>query len=247
MQNGQMNASAYVQGNRLCILGIYQSPWGAIPFSHACPCEAENGQIDFGKDVNPNVQAAIDDSQRAIMSKVEKEKIRLAAEELVDRTRAGDQNAAAMMVMVKRNAAEGFPRAEFTLECMNRYARSATRIMGETSSTALAKEITSDQPVHVQTALNGILPAVNGLRASVILSNGPHLDKKRVNGMIAQMDDDEKREFVMGFKNWKSNTAINSIAGKIGKCVGYARAIQRVRDPNTSISVLSDAAAWELD
>jgi hypothetical protein len=247
MKNGQMNASAYVQDNRLCIIGICTTPIGAIPFSHAIACEAENGPVDFGAELPEAVRIAIANSQGVISKKVEQEKIRLAAEEIVDRINAGDQNARALMLAAVQNAKRGYPRAIFSVKCMMRYGKNPSRMMGETTSTALAKEIASDQPLHVQTALNGILPGMRTIQAVVTLANGPELDNTRITSMVNGLSNDEKRDFASGFKTWKDKSNVKTMGERIGKCVGYARAIQLVRKPNTSISVLSNDAAWELE
>lgn len=239
----KINASAYVQGNRLCILGVIQTAQGPIPFSHVQNCEADNGPIDFGKDLAPGVQAAITDSQRPIMMKVEREKIRLAAEELVDRTNDGDQNAAAMLVLAARNAEKGFPRAILAKNCALQYAKTLEK---RTVPKVLAKEIASNEPMHVQTALNGFLPGMKGIELAVTLANGPKLDNTRIKSLVDGYDKEEKHDFLSGFKNWKTSN-LKTQAGKIGKCVGLAQAIQRVRLPETSISVLDADAAWELE
>ncbi len=239
----KIKASAYVQGNRLCILGVIQTALGPIPFSHVQSCESENGPVNFGKELAPNVQAALDNSQKAIMSKVEKEKIRLAMQELVDRTNNGDQNAAANLVLVKKNAEAGYPRAIYSYKCGMQYANNQQK---KTVPKVLAKEIANSEPMHVQTAVNGFLPGVKGIELAVTLANGPKLDNTRIKSLTANYDNEEKRDFLKNFKNWKTGKA-NTQAAKIGKCVGLAQAIQMVRLPDTSVSVLDSNAAWELE
>ncbi len=254
MANTNITASAHVKNKNLYIMGLYKTPKGVIPFSHVCQCEAEDGPVNFSEDINPEIQAAIDNSQKQILTKIGSEKIRLAAEELVDRTRAGDQNAAAMMVMVKKNAEKGYPRAQLSLTLMTEYAKqkpSNTRINGEslgnTSITkALSNEIQTDDSTRITTALNGFLPGMSFMQTVVAFCNGPELTPERVKNLMLEYSDEEKRHFINGFKNWNRRNNCGDV-GKIGKSLGYARAIQVARKPNTSIKVLGKRVESELD
>ena len=244
--NSPITASAYVQNNKMCIMGLQASKWGPIPFSHVIECQYPDGAIDFGRELEPNVKIAIDESQKIILTKIEKEKMRLAVEELVDRTRAGDQNAAAMLVLVRKNALGGYPKAQLSLKYAKNYA---TRGQGKPNTgitQSFAAEVSSPDPIHVNTAINSMLPGMNILQGSVALANGPKIDKERVKGMMNPFTPEEKKQFINAFKNWRDAKVTNDVE-KIGKCIGLARAIQMVRLPNTPISILSPRAGLELD
>lgn len=258
-------ASAYVQAQRLCVLGIYESPWGPIPFSHAEQCETDDGPIDVGTEQPETVTAAIDKSEKAIMANVEREKIRLAAEDLVDRTNHGDQNAAGLMIVVKQNALKGNPRAKMTMHYMVKYAKKVQgggTFNGDTVSPGtprkkmnakvirvLQNELGSDaSPVQFRSAVMTMLPSLTMLEGSVTLSNGPDLDKTRIECVVDMLPDTDKQQFIHGFKDWR-NTSIKTddVNYKLGRIFGLARTIQLVRQPQTPISTLSKAAGLELD
>lgn len=253
------SASAYVQAKRLCILGIFESPWGPIPFSHVADCDTEDGPIDVGKELPEPVSAAIDQSEKTIMAKVNREQVRLAAEDLVDRTNDGDQNAAAMMIMVKRNAEKGNPRAQLTLKYMLHYAKHQGATMhGDVEPSksklnarvirVLQKELGPDATtVQYRSAVVSMLPSLSMLEGSVTLSNGPELDKERIESVVETLNDQDKKSFLLGFKNWRAKGDSPDPNHRLGRIFGLARTIQLVRLPETPISTLSKAAGLELD
>lgn len=257
------SASAYVQAKRLCILGIFQSPWGPIPFSHAAECDTDDGPIDVGSELPEPVAAAIDQSERTIMANVEHQQVRLAAEDLVDRTNDGDQNAAAMMIMVRDNASKGNPRAQLTLKYMLRYAKGEGKAAmhgetGETTSTkrklnarvirVLQKELGPEATtVQYRSAVMSMLPSLSMLEGSVTLSNGPDLDKDRIESVVESLNDQDKKSFLLGFKNWRAGNSDSDATRRLGRIFGLARTIQLVRLPETPIGTLSTAAGLELD
>jgi hypothetical protein len=256
----ELSAAAYVQEKRLCIIGIYDSAWGPIPFSHGCACETEDGPIDVGMDQPIVVTQAIDESQKVIMANIEREKMRLAAEELVDRTRAGDQNAAATMILVRQNAQKGKGRAIASLKMMLKYAQSKdSTIHGEASThpakpnakviRVLDQELnTGTCPLRYRSAIMTMLPSLSMLEGSVTLSNGPSLDKDRIAVVIEKMEPEEQKHFVTGFKNWRNTSIKTDDANyRLGRIFGLARSIQLVRLPTTPIAILSKAAGLELD
>lgn len=252
------SASAYIKDNRLCILGVHDTKSGPIPFSHVCACEGPDGPVDIGSEQATEALAkALDESQKVIMSNIKRDEIRLAAEGLVDRSRAGDQNATAMIIEVRKNAANGNQRAKISLDFMKRYAslkkNANTSISGDTEpkllnpSGALSSEIQKDEPNHYLAAIKGIVPSLSCVQAAVALSSGPQLIQSRIETIYNNLSDEEKKQFSHGFRTW-SNTRIrisNEIE-KIGKCIGLAQKIQMVRS-GRPIAVLSKRAGWELD
>lgn len=255
-----MSASAYVQAKRLCILGIFESPWGPIPFSHAEACDTEDGPVEVGDNLPPVVTAAIDQSQKIIMQNIQQQQIRLAAEELVDRTRAGDQNAAGLMIMIRENAKKGNPRAILSMKYMLKYGKSKdSAFRGEVSSPeprisnakvirVLTRELAEDNPLKFRSAVIAMLPSLTMLEGGVTLSNGPDLDKDRIEAVLDKMNENDKKSFMIGFKDWR-NTSIKTddVNYRLGRIFGLARTLQLVRLPQTPISTLSKAAGLELD
>lgn len=246
-------ASAYVQHKRLCVLGVCDSPYGPIPFSHGQACDSEDGPIDFAKPLSAPVAAALEESERCIMNSVEKEEIRLAAEDLIDQARAGDQNAVAMLVCIRQSAEQGSKRARFTMKMLLRYARSKksrAQFGGEETErvlSALSSEITVNDPMHYSSAVLSMASRLTVDQAGVTLSNGPRLDNSRISSLSDSFEGEDKEAFYAGINDWESRKESPSVPHRIGKCVGLARTIQLVRLPHTPISKLSKAAGWELD
>lgn len=256
------SAQAFVQAKRLCILGIFESPWGPIPFSHAENCDSEDGPVNVSGELPGPVAEAIDQSEKRIMADVGQEQVRLAAEDLVDRTNDGDQNAAAMMIMVKKNAAKGNPRAVMTMRYMLKYAKRGKQQVNINGDDEPRKNAMSARVIKVlqnelgpeattvqyRSAVLTMLPSLSMLEGSVTLSNGPDLDKDRIDSVLEPLNDQDKHNFMSGFKNWR-NTGINNpdVNYRLGRIFGLARTIQLVRLPQTPIGSLSKAAGLELD
>lgn len=247
------SASAYVQQKRLCVLGIAESKWGPIPFSHAQPCDAEDGPVDFGKELEEPLKIAMQESEQAIMNKVQRDKLQLASENLVDRARAGDQNAMGTLVMIRKNAQDGQEHAKLAMKYLLKYARN-TKVFSpfgfeplQRTMKAFAEEIAVDSPLHYSTAVLGLSTSLTIDAVGVTLSNGPRLDNSRIRSLCNSFKDDERAQFMDGIVKWKVRTESPSPAHRIGKCIGLARTLQRVRLPHTPISLLSKLAGWELD
>lgn len=254
------SASAYIKDNRLCILGVHDTKSGPIPFSHSCACEGSDGPIDIGSEqLAEPLAKALDESQKVIMANIKRDEIRLAAESLVDRSRAGDQNATGMIIEVRKNAASGNKRAVVSLQFMKQYASRTkndnTSISGDTDehpkllnpSSALSTEIQKDEPNHYLAAIKGIVPSLSCVQAAVALSSGPQLNKSRIETLLNNLTDEEKEQFSNGFARWaNTRIKIGSDGEKIGKCIALAQKIQMVRS-GRPIAVLSKRAGWELD
>lgn len=253
----QGTASAYVSNQRLCMLGIVQSPWGPIPFSHMEKCEAEDGPVDFATDLPDAVRTAIDQSEVAIMGKIKGDELTLAAEDLVDRARAGDQNAMGTIAMVRQRAKEGIPRAQKAFKALMKYAkatkpdspfgneenRSQHRV-----ARSLSEAITEANPSRYVSALVGFTSTLSINTAGITLANGPPIDNSRIRSLASAFPDGETEQFKLGLKNWKRVPKdADHPAHRIGRCIGFARALQTARLPDTPIGPISARAGWELD
>lgn len=263
------SASAYVKGGRFFIMGLTDSDHGPIPFAWHCNCDAPEGPVNIGaEDLHPSIQAALDQAHDAITSKVEIERMKLVAGEIVDRARDGDQNAMALLQRIGENARRGVPRAQVAFglcqEYMNTHdpnsfgaERRQVRGLLGTVSNAIRKRA---EPLEYSTALHALLPGiltvVDPSDAAVIISNGPELigkDNERLSAILAAFPtDDERKAFAAGASTDHVDQALQKVkvalkpACAIGYIVGLARRIQLVRLPETPISAFSKDVAWEI-
>lgn len=120
-----IRTTAFVSKGRLTIMGIVMTPEGTIPFVHTCrvPRAVKSGVVDFGKDLHPAVKRAALAAKKPIMRKINSERLSVALEETVERAREGDQNAVAILCMVRRNAQKGDPVARSAYAKMMHYAK----------------------------------------------------------------------------------------------------------------------------
>lgn len=254
----QIRAKAYIQDNRLCILGLCDSSTGPIPFSHVTACEGPDGPVDVGDDdLADNVRATLTHSQDRIMKQLQRKKMRLTAEALVLRARAGDQNAMSHIVMIRENAKRGSKRAMLSQQLIYEYLQdnpltdfgqegTPQVVKKNRALVAFAKSVRAKDPQHTMTALEVWAPALNAQQIAVSLANGPSLvgtNNSRINQLIGSMkvDDGEKSIIQKSIDAWR-----NRQAHPIGRLLGLARCIQAVRLPKIPIAILSPMAAWEL-
>jgi len=180
-----------------------------------------------------------------------------AACDLVDRARAGDQNAMAILARVGENARKGELRAKMTASMVRRYVKERPADMGFDSPPApiinqrcLCALANEDKLIP---ALRAALKCQDGEKAAVVvLANGQY---QLTNGTIQNWglscfgSDDATEQFYWGIR--LSSAEPHEIAPNasepfaVGRIVGQARAIQAVR-MGKPIALLSQAAAWEL-
>jgi len=186
-----------------------------------------------------------------------------AAKEVVERARAGDQNAMAMIVMVRDQAIQGNEKARESQRAILEYIRKnpvqvadafAHSHVGEDAKQALAY-VSKRGPVLGLIALFiiGSDSPDAMLNGSIILANGPRLTNPRISAIGSAIDnDDERRLFYAGvcFKRIPPNLLQRCVPEQrpiinAGKCVGLARAIQEVRAPDSSLTKFSPVVGWE--
>ena len=142
-----ISTTTYVENNRLYVIGMAPTPLGPVPFSYHANIEGDvpDGPIAPGsEDSNPLIKQALEVSTGPIMNKINEEQLKLAAENLVIRSRQGDENAMALIVGVRKAAAnKGNRKAQMAYALLQEYIkrnpydpRINPRINGEVTPTS---------------------------------------------------------------------------------------------------------------
>lgn len=188
--------------------------------------------------------------------------IQSAARELVDRARAGDQNAMGMIVRVRENAEKGVPRAVAAREAVMKYIRAnpiptKPSVIGAEVAEDL-KEVKAKGPVM---ALDSLLRLANGgpnavFIGCILLANGPPILNGKIDGIAAMMGDPiAEALFSYAVRNCgPTGTAMmtQTLPERMhpivyaGQCIGRAQCLQRLRKPDTMISSILPNVGWEL-
>jgi len=207
-------------------------------------------------------------------SVVEDEAMRLAAEDLVIRTRAGDQVAIAVIFNIGQNAKAGNPRSikakRYIEECIARIPLRST--IDYRLSTI--DSFSGQQPIahsHLHKALTRVvvagdenygqdiitlLPAA-GWRGVILLANGPSLIKTGKVRAVAQTipDPSHRHAFCTGQRYAGRAYDISErrrldpqvkAALELGEAFGLAQKVQAVRRPEARISDFDPETGWEL-
>lgn len=266
--------SGYVHKDRLCLIGVVNTSNGIIPFAHHCQLEESvpDGPVNIGSDELPAVIAkAVDNSTHAIQTRIDKERLKLVIENLVERARLCDQNAVAILVQIRENAKKGIPRALDAYAACRKYIKlhpvtDKSFFAGEPApalempspirllSTNLAK---SPNENHYAAIVAAFVPNTGTSIQSVentatVLANGPVITEemiKRIVGMI-----DKKEIFFIGLTCDEDKAKELAVkvspdgrkALQLGYAVGLARKLQDLRNPDSLISNFSKDIAWEL-
>ncbi len=185
------------------------------------------------------------------------------AKELVQRARAGEQNAMAILDMVGRNAKHGDPKAVSAHALILEYIRKKPIKHGGTIGSEVAKTLgvlRHNNPIeHTVDALTKLPSyadedAINA--ACVLLANGAPLNKSKVKTVDSFFQGQNQAVFRFGYsfssEGDKLGSAIKQLDGKgmgvlcAGHCIGTARKIQLARLSNVPVSVLGSDIAWEI-
>jgi hypothetical protein len=255
-------ASAYVRLGRLCIVGLHEcETLGPIPFTHTVEVgEAEDGPIDIGAEQqDANISNALAKAREPMLSKIEEEKMRITAEQWVERARAGDQNAMSLIQGVRRGAEAGKARAKKAVQLLAEYIRShpvdvssgETKYLPSNASPdqRLVKKLT--QFVGDDAAVSAWTPAVSRndpYLAALILADGPNMAKERVSAIGCHFGE-EQSDFWSAFNRWQDKAFFHgetNDAMATGRAVGMARTLQGVRAGAFPISRLCQIAGWEM-
>lgn len=182
------------------------------------------------------------------------------AKELVDRARCLDQNAIAMIAMIRRNADAGNPKASTALTYILDYLQDHPSVscFGEeqVSKLGIIKAADLNHPKIVHDTLASTLfdgPAMIGASTG-ILSHCKPWTKGRIVEYASMHGDAGRNLFMFGVAD--DGTKIRPVANRLspdalgvvcaGHCIGNARRIQLARMKKVPISVLGSDIGWEL-
>lgn len=226
--------SSHIHGDTVRTTGVLVSP-------HGCSlvhCDAMPRNLNIGVDRAAPYIAAV---HRGMLRKLGKrETQRKVAEAFCTRARLGDQNAMAMMAMVRDNAKRGNPEAVQSFQYMKDFVAKNPVVPGSFSGEMCAPCMNPDTHGAVQ------------------LANGPMLSNSRISKVVASFGEEDQQIILQGIRKWQSDhdeihkklsARLDSMQReilKIGRTLGKARALQIVRSPNGPIAAYSPAAAWEL-
>jgi hypothetical protein len=227
--------SSHIHGDTVRTTGVLIS-------DHGCSlvhCNAMPRNLNIGVDRAAPYIAAV---HRGMLRKLGKrETQRKVAEAFCMRARLGDQNAMAMMAMVRDNAKRGIPEAVQSFQYM--------------------KDFVTKNPVTPGSfgAESSCAPCLNpDTHGAVQLANGPMLSNSRISKVVASFGEENQQIILQGIRKWQSDhdeihkklsARLDSMQReilKIGRTLGKARALQIVRSPNGPIAAYSPSAAWEL-
>lgn len=188
--------------------------------------------------------------------------LQLIAKELVIRSRAGDQNASALIMETAKAAKSGSKRAVHANSLISKYIAEnplpAPKLSAKPSvwSDAMIGYIGELQSNFSGEAVVALVPII-GEFAMTSLANGPNLTNDIINSIASEFGTEkEQHAFKFGVTNSKQSEKIKenvttlpkseAFALLIGCNVGEAKRVQLVRLPNVPLSILSDVVANEL-
>lgn len=239
------NASAYIQDNHLCVMGIQNTSNGPVPFSCVAKIEGEeckDGPVDVGAELSPGVEKALNEAHDTALRDVKSKSMQIRVRDIVMRSRAGDQNAIAIIIETRKAAERGVARAKLAFGMLTNYIKShpiSKRVsFGEDKPiTALKTQIQAPSNLHYGAAVSGL---TGGGECVVVLANGPEITDERITCICKCCTE---TDFKAGFGGDRNALATRS--GQVGRFVALARKIQHVRLPNSNLKRFSPMVAWE--
>jgi hypothetical protein len=246
-------ASAYIHRERLCIIGVTDHKLGPIPFGVSVKLDnpETEGPVDLTKEPSPVLKKALDEAEVLIREKLNEGSLQLAAENLVLRSRQGDQNAMAMLAAVKSNAKRGNPKAQKALTVIKRYIK--RNPAEEAASFGLDEALhEADNPYAICAAIVCFGPT-DSIKLLARLLDMTELEEK-IQSLCDTYSPELQGNFKEGFNlsnrgqrffNRTFRRKDEYYAGLTGLLCGRALAIQKIR-AGGPISKLSRLAGWEL-
>lgn len=247
-------ASAYIHRERLCVIGVTEHRLGPIPFGVSVKLDSPEaeGPVDLNKEPSGVLKKALDEAEVLIREKLQEGSLELAAENLVLRSRQGDQNAMATLSAVRINAKKGVPKAQHALTVIKRFIKDNPSKQPPTVFGLDAALHEADNPYAICAAIVcfGPLDACKLLYRLIEMGD---LESKLEGLTNTYMDDLQvmfKQGFILSdrpakFFNRKFRRREYYYAGLTGLLCGRALAIQKIREGGP-ISKLSKVAGWEL-
>jgi hypothetical protein len=250
------HATAYIKEGRLCVMGISDTELGPIPFSYSVEVKDKpDGPVDFNdEELDPDIAQAID--RPGIMRAIQESKMRVAAEQLVERSRCGDQNAIVQVQAIGINARKGNPRAQTAFKIVQEYIKDnppgkepRPTVTGRTAITRMLKSNLQDNRV-LATFLPGL---TNTYISATVLSKGPVLSPNRLEDIASQFGEDAPL-FWVGFR--ARGTRLRKAMqrdpqGKramiAGRACKIAWTLQGVAMGKLPLRSFCPATAWELE
>lgn len=240
------NASAYIQNNHLCVMGIQETPSGPVPFACIAKIEGEeckDGPVDVGSELSPGVEKALQETHDTALRDISSKQMQLKVRDIVMRSRAGDQNAIAIIIETRRAADRGVARAKYAFGMLSQYIKQhpiSKRVsFGEEKPiVALKTQIQAPSELHYGAAVTGL--AINK-DSIIVLANGPEITDDRIKCICNCCPQRDNFQAAFG----GDRAALATQSGKVGWFVRLARSIQSVRKPNSDLRAFSPIVAWE--
>lgn len=275
-----VNASAFVKKGRLFIIGVCLSPMGAVPFQHSAKVQGDlpDGPVPVRPtdDMHPALGKALAKAEGPLMFQVEKERIKKAVSELVDRSRLGDQNATAMLISIRQNAENPEYKDRERAKCSYDYAMAYVKKKPNTRETTIAGSFdgpaagigaavaATKNPEQYAATVITHLPTIgtkfgDAIKAASSISQGPAINVHLLTAVRdALPSNNGKSGFLLGVKfSGDKDMLVKQLSkapktddvkkgAQLGYTMAMAQLLQEVRKPNTPIAPFSPAAAWEL-
>jgi hypothetical protein len=249
-----VRAQGFVKNNRLIVMGVADLRSGPVPFTYSTALETpvEEGPIDFGaEELPPEIEAALMKGQGKIKRVIDIERVKLGAEELVIRSRQGDQNAMAILGAISQNAKGGNKRAQLAFKAVHNYIRShppSADFAGDSTDVennmrkieTLARP--SEDIFKNAIAYQIFTPSLPMEKAVVIVANGPKIDTQLVQKILSPYPNPEVIE---GIRHCRSQVSKRPDF-RAGQILGRAQKLQTVREPFESFKPMCPVMAWEL-
>ncbi len=163
-----------------------------------------------------------------------------AIENTVRRARSGDQNAMALMALVRDNAKKGQPRAQQSFALFQEYVRnhpvssSNPRIGGD------LRNAEYQMGVDPQLGHDSTFPD------AVALSHGPKLTNPRIGRLLAHFGGEQQNAIEFGIAHRDTPNPRQNTGVRMGKILAHARRLQAVRMPGSSLKKFDADVGWEL-
>ncbi len=176
-----------------------------------------------------------------------------AARDVVERARAHDQVAMAILAQVRDNAKKGEPRAKASLRIIQKYIKSHPAqnfgVCDVTHCESLNTlwKLPSMPPDVAALAVINEAPKVTFWQAIVSIVQGPPGDALIV-AVNEKMPEGVERDSFRRGVDWKKGmpAGAKGPAWSLGRIFGIGRAIQRLADETIPIAAFCPVTAWEL-